>query len=114
MKVTRLAEAKPYEPPGHFNVASLRLQSPDLSGGKHLTLSMSVFLPGGGAEFAEVPANMDMNLIYYMVEGEMTVTLENDQFVLGPGDSVEWLPGDGRSIKTETNRPAIMLVIIGK
>lgn len=114
MKITRYTDAKSYNAPGHFNMIPLRLHSADLSGGKHLTLGMSIFLPGGGAEFSKVPETMDMNLIYYVVEGQMTVTTETETFVLDAGDSVEWLPGDGRSIKNETNDPVKMLVIVGK
>lgn len=114
MKITRLEDAAPYNAPGHFGMTPLRLHSADLSGGKHLTLGLSVFLPGGGAEFAKVPETADMNLIYYVTEGEMTVTTESETFVLRAGDSVEWVPGDGRGIKNETNKPACMLVIVGK
>ena len=49
-----------------------------------------------------------------MVQGELTVTTETDTYVLRAGDSVEWVPGDGRGIKNETNQPASMLVIVGK
>ena len=114
MKIMRLADAKPYDAPGHFGMTPLRLHSAELSGGKHLTLGLSMFLPGGGAEFSKVPETMDMNLIYYVVQGEMTVTTETETFVLRAGDSVEWVPGDGRGIKNETNQPASMLVIVGK
>ena len=114
MKIQRYAEAQPYNAPGHFNMTPLRLHSADLSGGKHLTIGMSIFLPGGGAEFAVIPETMDMNLVYLVVEGEMTVKTETETFKLGPGDSVEWLPGDGRSIINETNNPVKMLVITGK
>ena len=76
-KVTRANEAVKYEAPGHFDVLTTRLHNPaDVNGGT-IVNGLSHFLPGGGANVA--PANFEM--IYYIISGEMTVTLfdDNDQ-----------------------------------
>lgn len=114
MKVTKANEGVEYSPPGHFGVNCVRLQDPDASGGEHLVLSISRFEPGGGCEFSAVPDDAPINMLYYIVEGEMSVTVPDGSFVLKAGDSVEWLPGDGRSIRNETDKMTTMLVIIGK
>ena len=70
-KVTRANEAVKYEAPGHFDVLTTRLHNPvDVNGGT-IVNGLSHFLPGGGANVA--PANFEM--IYYIISGEMTVTL---------------------------------------
>lgn len=76
-KVTKQYEAVNYEAPGHYDVRTTRLHNPtDVNDGT-IVMGLSHFLPGGGAEMA--PANFEM--VYYVVEGEMTITLrdESDQ-----------------------------------
>lgn len=110
MKVTRAIEAKQYEAAGHYDVRTLRLHNAaDIENGK-VTLGISHFLPGGGAEFAKAPAE----LLYYIVSGEMTVTTETDTFVLKAGDSIHFAEGEGRESKNNTVYPATMLVTLAK
>jgi quercetin dioxygenase-like cupin family protein len=110
-KVTRANEAVPYEAKGHFDVLTTRLHNgTDVNEGA-ITVGLSHFLPGGGAEM--MPANFE--LIYYIVSGEMTVTMDDGkEYVLHAGDSIHMGKGTGRASKNTGNVSAQMLVIMAK
>lgn len=113
MKVTYRKDAKPYTPPGHYDVKCLRLHDADTSASEHIVLGSSYFLPnGGGADYSKVPDGR--TLIYYVVSGEMTVTTDEGEYVLHAGDSICFSSGDGRSCRNSGTEPAQMLVIVGK
>jgi uncharacterized cupin superfamily protein len=111
MKIVRSSQLVPYEAKGHYKMLAQRVHNKEISGSEMLTLGLSWFLPGGGAEFNTVGQGME--LIYYIVEGTMTLTTDKETTVLNPGDSCLFREGDGRAIKNESDRPAAMLVIIG-
>jgi mannose-6-phosphate isomerase-like protein (cupin superfamily) len=114
-KVTYANEAEKYEAPGHFDCRTTRLHNPaDVTAGTIVT-GLCHFLPGGGAGIA--PAKFEM--IYYIISGEMTVTLldENDkeeQFVLHAGDSVHFGPGTKRGCLNTGIESAQMLTVMIK
>ena len=108
MKKMALADARPYEAPGHFGVVSLRLQGREETGAQRFWTGLSHFLPGGGAEFGATP----LEKVYFVIEGEITVKTADDEVVLGPYDSLYIPPDEGRSIVNDTNMPATMLVVI--
>ncbi len=108
MKKIELKNVTPYAAPKHFNMVGLKLHEKESAGESKYWLGMSHFLPGGGAEYAEVP----MELVYFVLEGEITVKTKSDKFVLRKWDSIHILPGDGREVINETNLPATMLVIM--
>lgn len=113
MKVMYRKDAKPYTPPGHYDVKCIRLHDQNTSGSEHLILGVSYFLPnGGGADAAEVPQGID--LIYYIVSGEMTVTTKEGDHVLHGGDSIFFSAGETSSCKNTGTEPAVMVVIMGK
>lgn len=105
--ITRANEAKPYEAKGHYEMLATRLHSAaDVEG--EITLGLSHFLPGGGAEMAKSPKE----LLYYIVEGEMTVSTDDRQeYVLKAGDSIHFSPNQGRASKNTGISTAKMLVI---
>ena len=72
-------------------------------------LGLSHFLPGGGTEYVET----GVELIYFILEGEMTVRTKDEAIVLKKYDSIHFNVGDGKEIRNETNLPASMLVIAG-
>ena len=114
-KVTRANEAVKYEAPLHFDVRTTRLHNPEDVNEGTIVNGLSHFLPGGGAEMC--PTNFEM--IYYIVEGEMTVTLidESEQeqsYVLHAGDSVHFGKGTKRSCLNTGITAAQMLVIMIK
>lgn len=113
-KVVRRDEAKKYEPAGHFDNLSTRLHNPDDVNDGTIVMGLSHFLPGGGAQMAPSRAEM----VYYIVEGEMTVTLVNDsgeeeKYVLRAGDSVHFGKGTQRaSVNTGVVSAQMITVLI--
>lgn len=106
MEVRRIGEAQPYEAPGHFDMRGLRLQGLEASPAEKLWVGLSNFLPGGGAEMEATPTEK----VYVVVEGEVTVTTEGGEAVLGRFDSCYLAAGEARAIENRTNLPALMLV----
>ena len=109
MHITRLADAKRYDAPKHFDMRSLRLQGFDASAADFGWTGLSYFLPGGGAE-------MDAGLIgkiYVVVDGEVTVALSDGATqVLGKLDSCFIPAGEARAIRNDGNVVATMLVFM--
>ncbi|MHB1344851.1 MAG: cupin domain-containing protein [Thermoleophilia bacterium] len=108
MKKMTLADAKPYEAPGHFGCVSLRLQGREETGVQRFWTGLSHFLPGGGAEFGATP----LEKVYVVLEGEVTVKGADEEVVLRAHDSLYIGPDEGRSILNATHMPATMLVVI--
>ncbi len=109
MKVTRFAEAKPYEAPKHYDMRGLRLQGWDVSDSANFWVGLSQFLPGGGAEMDSSP----LEKVYVVQSGEVTIILENgEETVLGPNDSCFIGPNEAREIVNKGNHTAHMLVIM--
>ena len=114
-KVTRANEAVKYEAPGHFDVRTTRLHNPAEVNGGTIVHGLSHFLPGGGANVA--PANFEM--IYYIISGEMTVEMYDDndvmtKYVLHAGDSVHFGKGTKRGCLNTGVETAQMLTIMIK
>lgn len=109
MKITNLKDAFEYPTTGHFDMKALRLHNNETSCCQAFSLGMSHFLPGGGTDYVET----GVELIYFILEGEMTVRTKTDTFVLKKNDSAYFAIGDGKEIRNETNLPASMLVIAG-
>jgi glyoxylate utilization-related uncharacterized protein len=109
MQITRLADAKRYDAPKHFDMRSLRLQGLDASAADFAWLGLSYFLPGGGAE-------MDagtLGKIYVVLDGEVTIDLgEGDTHVLARLDSCFIPAGEARAIRNAGNVVATMLVVM--
>jgi quercetin dioxygenase-like cupin family protein len=108
MEVTRLADATPYEGPGHHATSTLRLHGYDASGAEAFWVGLSHFLPGGGAERDATP----IEKVYVVVEGEVTITTDDGDETLRPLDSCHLAPGEARAIENRTNLPASMLVVM--
>jgi quercetin dioxygenase-like cupin family protein len=106
MEITRLADAKPYDAPKHFDMRGLRLQGFDASAAEAFWVGLSNFLPGGGAEMDATP----LEKVYVVISGEVTIATEDGETTLGPLDSCRLAPGEARSIVNRTNLPALMLV----
>lgn len=108
MQVTRLADAKPYQAPKHFDCKALRLQGFDASPAKAFNVGLSHFLPGGGVEMDATP----IEKVYVVTEGEVTIVTDEGEATLGPYDSVYLGPNEARAIENRTNRPASMITIM--
>ena len=109
MQIIRLAEAKRYDAPKHFDMRSLRLQGLDASGADFAWVGLSYFLPGGGAE-------MDtggVGKIYVVLGGEVTVELgDGSSHALTRLDSCFIPAGEARAIRNAGNDVATMLVVM--
>jgi mannose-6-phosphate isomerase-like protein (cupin superfamily) len=109
MKITRFAEAKPYEAPKHYDMRGLRLQGWGVSESANFWVGLSQFLPGGGAEMDNSP----LEKVYVVQSGEVTIILDNgEESILGPNDSCFIGPGESREIINRGNHTAYMLVIM--
>ncbi len=109
MEITRIEDAQPYDAPKHFDMCGLRLQGFDASLTTFAWTGLSHFLPGGGAEMDCSP----LEKIYVVLEGEVTIELENgEKHTLTRLDSC-FIPADeNRAIINEGNTVASMLVIM--
>lgn len=106
MEVTRIADAPPYEAPGHFDMRGLRLQGWDVSPSESFWVGLSNFLPGGGAAMEATP----LEKVYVVIEGEVTVTTDDGSTTLARFDSCHLGAAEARAIENRTNLPALMLV----
>ncbi len=109
MEITRFTRATPYDAPGHFDMRCLRLQGHDVSSATFAWVGISHFLPNGGAE-------MDtgtLDRIYLVLEGEITIELENgDCYQLTRYDSC-FIPADTkRRLYNKQNDITTMVVIM--
>ena len=92
-------ELSTYNAPGHHGCTCMRYHGKDETGASKFWVGMSVFLPGGGAD--------------YVLEGEMTVTdKDGNEYVIHANESISFPPNEGRYLENKTNLPAKMLVII--
>jgi mannose-6-phosphate isomerase-like protein (cupin superfamily) len=89
-------------------MTALRLQGHAASSTNTAWVGLSHFLPGGGAELS----SSSVERIYITVEGEITITTDDGEHVLGPFDSCRIAPHEERKVENRTNRPASMLVVM--
>ena len=101
-KVTKANEAVTYEPPGHYDVRCTNLHKPDQVDDGEISLGLSHFLPGGGADMAPAPVEM----FYYIVDGD------GKEHVLHAGDSIHMGKGCERESKNTGIKTAQMLVCL--
>ncbi len=81
-----VADLKPYDAAGHFKMVA-------------------------GAEWAY--EDNPLEKVYYVLEGEMTVTdKDGKKYVIHKDESISFPPNEGRGLLNESNLPARMLVII--
>jgi quercetin dioxygenase-like cupin family protein len=109
MQITRLADAKRYDAPKHFDMRSLRLQGLEASNADFAWAGLSYFLPSGGAE-------MDagaLGKIYVVLEGQISITLgDGSTHVLTKLDSCFIPAGEARAVYNHGNQVATMLVVM--
>jgi uncharacterized cupin superfamily protein len=108
VNLTRASEAPAYVAPLHQDVVSVRLQGHEASCTERFWVGMSVYHPGGIAESA--PAKEET--VYVVLDGELVVTIDGTETVLGQHDSMHFARGEVRSIRNRSNRDALLLVSI--
>jgi mannose-6-phosphate isomerase-like protein (cupin superfamily) len=107
MRITRLADATPFDPPGHRGVAPLRLQGGEAAPTEEVTVVLSHYLPGGEAEMAVQPTET----VYVVVSGEPVMISDGVEETVRPYDSAHVPAGTSRQVVNRTQLPASMLVI---
>lgn len=107
MRVTRIADAVPFQPDGHAGVAPLILQGGEQESAEAITVALSHYLPGGTAK----RALLDAETVYVVLTGELVVSTEDAEAILAPLDSVHLDAGIARSVENRTSLTASMLVI---
>ncbi len=100
-------DAKAYFPPGHFKMKAMGLHNPDVGTSKSFAMGMSIFEPGGGADSGIKPVES----VYFVLEGELTVTTKEGDIILGPNDSVYRPAGVEAGIINKSDKIVKMLVI---
>lgn len=109
MKVTRLAEAVKYSPPKHsVTTHAMWLQHKTMGCTAPYWVGCSYYLPGAKAEWDASP----LDKIYIVLDGELTMAFEGQEFKLGPMDSIHIGPGENREVRNDTNKVATMLVVM--
>lgn len=109
MKITRIAEAKAYDAPGHVDVAAVRLQGLDATPARLCVVGLSHYQPGA---IAKMSASAEEK-IYVVLDGEITVELaDGARHVLARHDSCLIEPGDMREVRNESGKIASLLVLM--
>ncbi len=95
-----------YSLPGTAHYRHWGSQYSKADGASRLSVSVSHFLPNGGAEQKAVP-----ELIYYVLSGSMVVQANSEQHILDTGDLVHFDAGEERGFKVRGQAPASLLVV---
>ena len=103
-----------YSAAGHNECVPTRLHDKegggpnDIENGK-VIMGITYFVPGGGTDFANNP----MESIYYILSGEMTIKVEDDEpTVLRAGDSFHCCGGVNKCVKNTGTEVTQMLVCL--
>ncbi len=105
MKVCKAGDGIPYQAPAHYSQWGSQYFKAD--GASRLTVSVSHFLPNGGAEQKVVP-----ELLYYVLSGSIVVQANAQEQILNTGDLVHFDAGEERAFKVKGQTPASLLVVI--
>ena len=112
MHVTRFNEARPYDAPNHFDMRCLRLQGKEAGPSSQMWMGMSQMLPEGRTTLDPSP----IEKLYFVVEGEVTLVGAVDgveqRATLRALDSCRFAPGEARQLINESNRPALVLLVM--
>lgn len=108
MLIKRIADAKPYQAPNHFDMRGLRLQGFEPDGPETFWVGLSHFLPGGGAG----PDSSPLEKVYVVLTGHLTVSADTETTILGPLDSCTIGPNVERTITNNTNEIVTMIVVM--
>ncbi|PCI03359.1 MAG: hypothetical protein COB78_10385 [Hyphomicrobiales bacterium] len=106
MQVTRFSEAPSYQAPEHYDMACLRLQGKEATTTDTIWLGLSHILPGGHTSLKDA----DVEKLYVVIEGEVTIQTDTEEFTLKKLDSCRIAPGEARALHNRTNAPASILL----
>jgi quercetin dioxygenase-like cupin family protein len=108
LKVVKASEGSVYEAANHFGMWGIRkFGLPE--GAKAVNVSISEFLPGGGAKLSA----SDKERIYYVIRGSITVAEENGTAHRVDAEDMIYIPpGEKRSMSVNGNVAARVLVVV--
>jgi quercetin dioxygenase-like cupin family protein len=108
VKVVKASEGNVYEAANHFGMWGIRkFGVPE--GAKAVNVSISEFLPGGGAKLTA----SDKERIYYVLRGSVAVTEENGVVHELDAEDMIYIPaGEKRSMSVNGNVAARVFVIV--
>jgi len=107
VKKITLDTLSPYEAAGHFGMTAFRLCGKAETGSEKFWVGISYYEPGGGVEYSTTATEK----CYFVLDGEITVTTDNEEITLGPREALYIPPNEGRSILNKSDKTASMLVI---
>jgi mannose-6-phosphate isomerase-like protein (cupin superfamily) len=107
MKLIKRGEGDPYEAKLHFGCWSVR-KLDSAKDSKRLSISLSHFLPQGGAEVSSSPKER----AYFIISGSMFVKGKGEEYLLGQGDLIYIAPGEEREVQVIGTEPVTALVMI--
>ncbi len=105
MHICKAGKGNPYQAPAHYSQWGSQYFKGE--GNSRLTVSVSHFLPNGGAEMKAVP-----ELVYYVLSGSILIQGKADEHILDAGDLVHFDAGEERAFKVNGQVPASLLVVI--
>jgi quercetin dioxygenase-like cupin family protein len=109
MRLVKANEGTVYQAPNHFNFWGFRKFGPQ-EGSKGINVSISEFLPDGGATLS---ASQDKERIYCILRGTMTVLDEaGTVYSMEEGDMIYIAPGEKREIKVTGGMACRTLVVM--
>ena len=113
MQVTKLSDAQAYDAKLHWGMTGLRLQGMDTTDVESFSCSLSYFMPGGGAEWAE----SNNEKVYIVLDGDITILTKDDsgnevETQLSTLDSCVIGLNETRAVENRTNRVVTMLVVV--
>ena len=108
MKVVKASEGSVYEAARHFGMWGIRKFGPP-EGAKAVNVSISEFLPDGGAELSA----SDKERVYYVLRGSVTVSEENGTAHRVDAEDMIYIPpGEKRSMSVNGTLAARVLVVV--
>jgi quercetin dioxygenase-like cupin family protein len=107
MRLVKVGEGQPYSAPHHFNYWSIKKIVPNVDS-RRITVGVSHFLPGGGAEMSSSKTER----VYFCIEGRISVKGKDHEFNLEQGDMIYINPNEDRSFEVSNTKPATILVIM--
>jgi len=108
MQVIKNQQGVYYEAAKHYNNWGVSKLS-EVDGSKNLSISVSEFLPNGGAEMSA----FHKDRVYYILRGTMDIIDENDTvYSLEEGDMIYIKAGEMREQKTTGNISCRVLVMM--
>jgi quercetin dioxygenase-like cupin family protein len=108
LKLIKAIDGVVYDAPNHFGMWGIRKFGPP-EGAKAVNVSISEFLPNGGASMS----SSDKERVYCVLRGSITVTEEGGaEHRVDTDDMIYIAPGEKRSVRTNDNVAARVLVIV--